>query len=606
MDGRIRIWLIGVFFLLAGLYFSRPLFQHMGDALPYGTTPDVAYGIDAGKLDVRPSDIHQVLFYQWLFVDNIRHARTPFANTYEFGPLNEKGLHWLGVWGFPMQLVYALFFWISPVVALNLVVLATFPITGLVHYALLRVCAVRPLFSFLGACIFTFALARRVQLFCGHMNGALYFLLSLSVLLYLLAMQRRSWKWSAAAAGSVVLWALGEWHMFYFSSLFFPLIVVVVLVARMLGEQRSERVRSLLLSAPLLLGVVAGGGYLLWYRAQVIVGSTAEHRSWGELAAHSPDPKYLLDDTRHLTGPVNLGAEVESAIAVDRSALISLAAAVLLLVALKLTRASRGQETAAVGGTPQLRLQRALLWTLTIAGLVFALLSTGSHGSKWLGLYAVLHKYLPHFAIIRVPGRMIYIVYFCLAVCLPIALEQLWAAVERGRYERVRVARYVGIALVAGLCAVPLVQAPGVLLSGVLSKRDLAPLRDPQHKRGAVLLLPIHGANASMSSLAEHFIVATRRRTLNGYAPNAPSGASKLLKELQSLHGGKLSRALHEQLWQLGVRDVVHLKRVSFQRVPNTKAKYLDRLVARNILKWVSENDGFVRYALVEPGTHAR
>lgn len=581
----LRALALCAFFLLAGLWFTRPLFLHLDHALPYGTTPDVQYRLDASGLQVRPADIHQVLFHQWLFADNLANGRSPFANVYEFQPLNTRELHWLGVWGFPMQLLFTLLASLSPVVALNLVVIATYPITGLVQYALLRRLAVRPSLALLGACLFTFALARRVQLACGHMNGALYFLLPLTLLLYLIAIESRSWRWSVASGLSVVLWALGEWHMFYFSGLFVPVLVLAIIAAAWRdGAPQSARSR-VLLALPMLGGFVLGAAYLLWYRSQFIVGSTAEHRNWGDMAINSPPLRMLFDASKHLQQPVMFGSEVESAIALDPASLFVLALTLSVLTA----RRFRGRTHA---------LHRLLLPVLLVLGALFALLSTGAHGAKIFGLYKLLHQYLPHFDTIRVPGRMIYLVYFSLAVSLPLALERVLAGAAT---HTPIAARWIESIVVCTLVAAPLVRAPGALLSGVLSRSELAPLRAAVGPEEPVLLWPITGAGASSSSFAEHFIVATQRRTLNGYAPNAPVTAEKMLEMLKPLNAGELPRAKHQELWALGIRQVIELKNIEFLRPTGADRKYIEELVQSLILKEVDETAAYRRFKLSPP-----
>lgn len=602
VSSAVRVSLLVVFFLAAGAWFSRPLVMHLHTALPYGTTLAVDHGLDASSLAIRPADMHQVLFHQWLFADNLAHGRNPFANPYEFGPLNVEKLHWLGVWGFPAQLLFTMLAWISPVFALNAVLLSTFPVTGLTHYALLRACSVRPLFSFLGSALFTFALARRVQLFSGHMNGALYFTLSLTALLYVLAIRRRSWSWSALAGLSVFQWALGEWHMYYFSALFFPLFVIPVLVSEVKAGSFAALRPAIAKTLPLLAGVLAGGAYLLWYRARFIAGSSAANRTWADLAALSPDPKFLIADDHHLSTPVMYGADVESAIALGVPSLASLAV-LLATDAFLRVRAGRSTVSARVKaeastGEP---LQAALLPWLLASGLLFALLSTGARGDRAVGLYSFLHGTLPHFDIIRVPGRMIYLVYFALAVAIPIALQRVVGELTRIWPASARGVRVAAVGVVVLLVAEPLLRAPGVLLSAVLRPPRLAALSQHIPPDEPVLLLPIYAAGSSQGSLAEHFIVATGRSTINGYAPNAPLEASELLEQLMSLNQGTLAPAAHRRLWELGVRHVVQLEGVKYLRPAGTRPGYLQSLERARVLERKAVTSDYLLFELRPP-----
>jgi hypothetical protein len=199
-------------------------------------------------------------------------------------------------------------------------------------------------------------------------------------------------------------------------------------------------------------------------------------------------------------------------------------------------------------------------------------------------LYSLLHRYLPHFDIIRVPGRMIYLVYFALAMSIPIALQRVTDRLQNTWPAVSRPVSLAAVAIVAGLVAEPILRAPGVLLSGVLDRGQLAALRDVIPADEPVLLLPVYPAGSSQGALAEHFIVASQRATINGYAPNAPRQAYELLNELTSLNQGSLSSEAHRQLWELGVRHVVHLEGVSFLRPAGTRRAYLDSLARKGIL----------------------
>ncbi|MET0386643.1 MAG: hypothetical protein ABW321_11820, partial [Polyangiales bacterium] len=166
---RVFVALIGLVYLGLGLWSMRPLPWQLGNALSYGTTPKVQ---PVGP--VAPSDSHQLLFYNWLFVDNVRSGRSPVANVYEFGPLDPRDLHTLGLWAFPMQLVFWLLLPFGMLTAYNLQLILSFPLTGLAQYGFARrLGAARPA-AFLAGLVLAFAVSRKQQMVSGHANGFLY------------------------------------------------------------------------------------------------------------------------------------------------------------------------------------------------------------------------------------------------------------------------------------------------------------------------------------------------------------------------------------------------------------------------------------------------
>ncbi len=73
-DLRIAIVYGAVLFGLA-LYVTRPLVFHLGDAIPFGTTPT-----DRLPTHMRPADSTQLHYWLWLFKPNIEHFRNPLAS----------------------------------------------------------------------------------------------------------------------------------------------------------------------------------------------------------------------------------------------------------------------------------------------------------------------------------------------------------------------------------------------------------------------------------------------------------------------------------------------------------------------------------------------
>jgi len=588
--------LLFVAYLVGGLYLSRPVLSEVTSAIPFGTTTKEQ---DLEKLALRPADSSQFLYFNWNFADNLENGRNPFANVYEYGPLNERGLHSMGLWGFPLQLPFAVLYWLFGLAfAYNFILIATFPLTGLLQYWFVRTLDVTRPFAALAGLVYAFALFRRVQMFSGHGNGFLFFHLPLASACMVLAVRRGSWKWGVGAGLAIVSIAFGEWHDFYYSSLFWAPFMAWLLWTSDVVKRWRER--GLQAACFTILGFeLIGVAYALWLKSTLIAGTAAStNRGLASVKGRSPSPLRLFEQSRYLSADIWAGADVESALYLGNALLITLAIAVVAWAVIR-----RRGGSAAVEVSPFSR--RSTLLFFIGATVASTWLALGTTPDRIIPVYELLFDYLPFWKLSRVPTRIMYLAHFGLAVVVALVFQRL--LLEARARGGPRVERGVWALFFMGTISISydiVWSGPQAFLSK-LPSGDNAVVRTlsalPDDDKSVILYLPIYSADGSQNAAWEIYTTVMKRPFLNGYAPTAPLAAKELLARLKVMNDGKLPLQLHEELWALGVRHVVVDKKIRFLRSAKAKRRYINDLVKAGVMVEVERADGVIRYALKDP-----
>ena len=212
-----------LFFTAIGIYDSYPLIRNLSTSFPYVFQPGAAY------LPLTAGDHLQTYYWFWLLKDNLFGQSSLFTNPYEFivsgRPLTG------GYVQFPFSLLFLPLSVFGDVEAHNLLIILSFPMTGLAMYYLLRQWVSSRAAALVGAVIFCSAPVRQAQLFSGHINGYIYFLLPL-FLFFFEKGYREDRPWFFFPAGLCLLsLAPMEPHLVYYFTLFLGL----YLPARILG-----------------------------------------------------------------------------------------------------------------------------------------------------------------------------------------------------------------------------------------------------------------------------------------------------------------------------------------------------------------------------------
>ena len=203
--------------LLVGLVFTYPLVRHVREAVPY------AYGADSQSAvqGLVPSDQLQ-LYYFLSLTDDMLHGRVRwFEDAYEFSaprPASQKSFFFL-----PFSLVFAAIAPLGRVLALNVLLLASFPATALAGFLLARRVGLAAPAAAVVATVLAASPYRVANVAGGHPAGFAFFLVPL--VLHLLEAARHTGRGALAfGAGLALFWlALNEPHFFYFFAWLLPL-----------------------------------------------------------------------------------------------------------------------------------------------------------------------------------------------------------------------------------------------------------------------------------------------------------------------------------------------------------------------------------------------
>lgn len=211
---------LAVGFLLLGLGFTYPLVDHLTEALPYASVPSPGH-----ELVWRAhGDYLQFYYYLWLFKEGLLGRAPPLRDPYQFATGDP-------IWSLPGSFipVSALFALLAPLgdlTAYNVLVLLSFPFTGLAMAAWLQRVTGSWLAGTVGGLIYALAPYRLGALLGGQPAGMAYPLLPLVLLGVEGALAGR--RGGGLLAGvSLLALALLDPHFVFFAGFLVPLYIAV-------------------------------------------------------------------------------------------------------------------------------------------------------------------------------------------------------------------------------------------------------------------------------------------------------------------------------------------------------------------------------------------
>ncbi len=204
---------IGAALLLLALVWTFPLGEHLTGAIPYTILPKPGLEI----IPLYPGDHLQFYYRLWLFSDSLQKGHPFVPSGYEFN--ENMGRPAMSSQFFPLSLLYALFAPLGGALAYNLLLLLTFPLTGLFTYLLIRSYGGGFWGGIAGALTAAFMPYRLGQLAGGHPNGFVYF--SIPCLLWLLEEYLRTGRRLLAWLAGMVLFSqvFMELHAAFYTGL---------------------------------------------------------------------------------------------------------------------------------------------------------------------------------------------------------------------------------------------------------------------------------------------------------------------------------------------------------------------------------------------------
>ncbi len=184
-----------------------PLLDHFFFAIPCQTT--------AGRLYLdRPGDSLQLYYWFWLLRDNLFGASGFMRNPYEFNmtAVSPPG----GPYMYPFYFLYLLFTPLGDIGAYNALVLASYVLTGLFTYLLVREYTESRAGALLAALLYTLVPLRIINLMGGHLNGFIYYLIPAILFFFERSVRRRSVV-AGILCGLCIFWlSLLEVHLIYY------------------------------------------------------------------------------------------------------------------------------------------------------------------------------------------------------------------------------------------------------------------------------------------------------------------------------------------------------------------------------------------------------
>jgi len=257
---RRLVFALSVGFLVLGLGFTYPLVDHLTEALPYASVPSPGH-----ELVWRAhGDYLQFYYYLWLFKEGLLGRAPPLRDPYQFATGDP-------IWSLPGSFipVSALFALLAPLgdlTAYNVLVLLSFPFSGLAMAAWVQRVTGSWLAGTAGGLVYALAPYRLGALLGGQPAGMAYPLLPLVLLGVEGALAGRRGG-GLLAGGALLGLAFLEPHFVYFAGLVLPLYIVV----RWLVPEWTPR----LLAVGQPAGIaVAGLGILLGVVAAWVWGQT--------------------------------------------------------------------------------------------------------------------------------------------------------------------------------------------------------------------------------------------------------------------------------------------------------------------------------------------
>ena len=548
-----------VLYVLGALWVSRPLVGHMAHAIPIGTSWRLAQDIT-----FQTADPHQLLFYCWSFARNLARGQFIFASDLEFGHLNPSHVNLMGGWGFPLQLGWLGFraLGASESLAYDLVLLGTFPLTGIATQLALRYSGASKSASLIGGIVYSFCAFRVTQAFCGHANGQIMFLFPLVWLALAgwrnTARPLKRFGFGLLLAVSLSSMGLGEWHLFYYTCLLVAGVVAVYAVQR-----RGAFVVDALYLVPAGVAAIAAFLFVRWAQHFGLDASaSAQGRSLAQVLGNTPmPPEFFLPIARSLRD-IAFGPDVER-----RAEYLGLSLLIPGFFAWRYRRElSFGERFD--------RETRWLGWTGVIA--LVLIFSPALPPFYWL-----LKTLIPYWGFTRVKGRLMYIVMFAMAGLAA------WTWDRYARHGNLWL-RLMPLFVIVDFIVI----APGALLSrGPKDSPVLAAARDVP---GELLVLPYVLPDKSAGTGSLRMAMATEHPMLNGYEPVAPKTMHALQKELDPLNNGVIDNAIADTLRAQGVEYVLHDRDVRYFRERRQLGKeQRDALLASGFFERVTEDEDY-------------
>lgn len=565
-----RFFLIAIFFLALGLFFSHPLGLHLKETIPY--TTQVTLDQSAGQFN--ETDSLQLLYNLWLLKDfALNPQQSFFVDHYQFQVPDLPQLY--STRELPLSLVFLpLSLLLGDLFAYNLTLLLSFVFCGLAMYYLAERYLDHWSGSLVAACIFTCVPYRLLQLYSGHPFGFIIFWIPLVIYLYEVYWDTRRIRWVVLACLSGLGLSMGSPHLIYYLGLF-SLAFLVYKIMKDLRSGKSDLAAVLKLVSPLVLGWLVIMAYMIFLNHMAIKPSImGSQKGAVEIGNYAPWISHTL---------MRQNFNAEKAIYLGWVAVILLLAGTVWQV-FDIFRKNRPAPA---------NLSRPFFWLIFLATLVLA---WGPH-SRFAPIYR-LFSWLPFFSVSRTPGRIIVFSQLALALLVGYIIASLVSKIKNKILGLVLVSAVIG----ALLWDYKIYHSVGLSIPP-RSNRAYQYVKDAFPK-APILNISLWPGDSSTGSVYQYYTTVYGLPMVNGYQPLVLKGyLEKYYFPLESLNTGYLSDSGYRLLKQIGVKYILFHREVYPPRVnPFTFSHALNILSASPYAKFImSDGPIYLFQVLDEP-----
>lgn len=548
--------------LALAFIISFPLPGNFNSGIPY------AHRVDPGweTVYMQQGDHLQFFYTLSLFGDYVKNGTSPFfADHYMFRTAETE--KYFVTRELPLSIAH---FALSPfgnIAAYNLLTVLSFVACGLGMFLL----AGRYVKSFGGrlfaSVIFSAFPFRLAQLYGGHPNGFLVFLIPFMVYGYERWFDEGKLKYLLLSAVCLLSMTMEELHLGYFSALFTAAFVPYKGISMLAGAASAEKYRKLKRFVKSSLGVLitwmVAGGYVAFIRNVIFkVADVGEGRELWEIGIYAPR---LADFIRR--GSMDAEKLIYPGI-------FALGAAVFAFVRKKRDIFPPSKKNC--------------LWFYGFILVVTAILSLGPN-LRGIPLYSFCYNYVPFFHYPRSTARIFVFTMLALSVLGAYGFETL-----RGMVKSKPLAKTLAPALIL-LALLDYQSFRSIGVSRLPAENSVYEYVKRQEEPGYLLEVPIWPGDSAWSSIYQYYNTIYRLPIVNGYSPFV-SGAyiENIFWPLVSVNMGMLDSSQHRRLVELGVNYVV----LHEEAYPYPVSPFPFRLALRNMknspfLEFI-KNDGYL------------
>ncbi len=520
-----EILIVAALHIALALIVSLPLVGHFNSGIPY------SHRVDPGweTVHMQQGDHLQFFYTLTLFGDYVRNGTRPFfAEPYNFR--TEGAEKYFAPRELPLSIVHFIMSPLGNIIAFNLLTVLSFLACGLGMFLL----AGRYVKNFEGklfaSVVFSIFPFRMAQLFGGHPNGFILFLIPFMVYGYERWFDEGKFKHLLLASACLLSMTMEELHLGYFSALFTAAFIPYKGLSMLIksgAEERAAAVKKFVsCTAGIAIAWLLAGGYVAYLRSAVFrIAEVSGGRDLAEIGIYAPrfSDFFLRSgmDAEKLVYP-GIGAVAAAGFAFIRK---------------------RGENFS-------LRHKFTPLFFLFIV-FVTALLSLGPN-FPGIPLYNFFYNHVPFFHYPRSTARIFVFTMMALAILGAYGVERLRQIARPRLFARLLVPALI----VLSLFDYQSFRSIGVstLSRGNSVYEHVKRQEDP----GFLLEVPLWPGDSSWSSVYLYYNTLYRLPMVNGYSPFvAGEYIEGVFWPLASVNMGVINRSQHARLQDIGVNYII-------------------------------------------------